>query len=327
MIKNYNRFILENNNKDISTTKDKDGFFIEKDVDIDPQIVLDNLKNKKMNIDFRMPKDSKPFSERFINDKMDYLYKMLQRKIESYKPYVEKHKKEYRISELPFNFFDAEYQNPISGEYGTFILISPNDITLARLERIGNDFKYKELDVPETLIHGNFYTFEINIPSGKMCFGGDIMYNVFVDNDSNDDIRYSNNYHRVEKDAITHINHYLDNGYFYVPDCFYPTMTKKDNQYIISRLNIDDYNGEFGDIIQHISIESDHSMIIIDNDLLNDKIKQNKEKYDKISKSDLKYFKYCLDVEPGKYKIDFNWRFGKIKEDDTLVYFIIEKIS
>jgi len=67
---------------------------------------------------------------------------------------------------------------------------------------------------------------------------------------------------------------------------------------------MDKYDIENGELISdQLNIDDDHTLVIIDNDLLNEKLKKYEGEYD-----DTKYFKYCIDVEPGKYKIDFNWK-------------------
>jgi hypothetical protein len=67
-------------------------------------------------------------------------------------------------------------------------------------------------------------------------------------------------------------------------------------------------------------------MVIIDGDMLDKKLEENKEEYDKLSSFDKKYLKYCLKVRPGKYEIKFNWRFGMEDEEGSLIYFIIKKV-
>jgi len=66
-------------------------------------------------------------------------------------------------------------------------------------------------------------------------------------------------------------------------------------------------------------IETDHTIVIIVHDLLYEKLKKYTNKYD-----DNNYFKFCFNVDPGKYKISYNWKY-KIN-DNILIYCKISKI-
>lgn len=239
--------------------------------------------------------------------------------------YYGKKKYKYEINELPFDL-DYHYNHPITGEYCSYVLVSIDKITLATLERDGKDYYYSEIPIPETLIEGDFYTFQLDVPSGKMCFCGDWVRDIFVEKEWDREIKHGN-YHSVESDAVKHLEHFLKQGYFFVPDAFYPTLSKKDDIYYLYRGNTEEYDENLGEVVvDRLNIDSDHTMVIIDGDMLDKKLEENKEEYDKLSSFDKKYLKYCLKVRPGKYEIKFNWRFGMEDEEGSLIYFIIKKV-
>jgi hypothetical protein len=176
----------------------------------------------------------------------------------------------------------------------------------------------------------NYYTFTLDIPSGKMCFCGDGPREVFVEPEWGN-MKYKNNYHYYEKDAIEHINYFLNKGYFYVPDCFYPTISKKGDEILVFR-DHEEKNWNMGKIIDRLMINSDHTMIIIDEDLYKKKLIEHKTELDKLSdydREELENEKYCLKVIPGTYEISFNWRFmldeGETDDSSPLIYFRIKK--
>lgn len=314
MIKKFNDFLNESNSKlesRLPVTK----------VDIDPQEIVERLRSGKIKIDFRLPDNAKQPTQSFIDSELDSIARTMEHRIE----YYGKKKYKYEINELPFDL-DYHYDHPINGVYCDYVLVSMDKITLATLESDGKDFYYSELPIPDTLIEGDFYTCELDVPSGKMCFCGDWVRDIFVEKEWTD-MKYGNHYHRVESDAIKHMEHFLKQGYFFVPDAFYPTLSKKDDTYYLYRGNGEAYDENLGKVISdRLQIDSDHTMVIIDGDVLDKKLKENKKEYDKLTSFDKKYLKYSLKVSPGKYQIQFNWRFGMEDEDGSLVYFIIKKI-
>ena len=303
MIKKFNDFLNESNasRKRIEIV----------DVDIDPQELIDKLRSGNIELDLRRPDDAQPLRKGFKQQ----LFDEMADKIEMYRKfYKEKGRGDYRITELPYSFESKEYRHPINNVFCYYLLTDMDHITLGTLENEKRDFWYEELDIPETIIKGDFYTFELDIPSGKMCFCGDWVRDIFVEQDWKETKgKVGGDYHYVEKDAVEHIQSFLSKGYFFVADSFYPAISKKDDTYYLYRQG--EYDDEsLGKTISRLEIDSDHTMVIIDGTLLNKKLRENKKEFDKLSSFDKKYLKYCLDVEPGKYEIQI----GASSEDVRL---------
>lgn len=250
------------------------------------------IENDEIEIDFRTPDT--------ISKNVKEWYK---------KAFIRNIRKD--IKHLPEHLHD--YEHPINGELCSFVLYEKDNgdlaITLATIESSHN-YDYKEIEIPEKIIEGNYISTELDISSGKLCFLGDNIRDLFPEDDwIIDDYKYSDNFRDVEKDALKHIDYFSKKGYFFTADSFYPTLSKKDDVFhLFETVNFyddDDIDeAENGKIIkENLNIDSDHTLVIIDNDLLNKKL----EKYDNYDEDD-PYFKYCIDVEPGKYKIDFNWK-------------------
>jgi len=262
--------------------------------DTDNRYDIDDIKKRISNgdikIDFRIPKNTDVRKE----------------VKEHYKKGIIRNLSAYSSKYLPTHLY--EYYHPINGEYAPFVLYEKDDgelaITLANLD---STHKYKEFEIPEKLIDGDYISTELDISSGKICFLGDNIRELFPEDDWKiDGYKTIDNFRDNEKDALKHIEYFSEKGYFFTADSFYPTLSKKDNEYhIFETVNMyDDDIVENGEIIEeNLRIDSDHTLVIIDNDLLSEKLEKYKGKYDESW-----YFKYCLDVEPGRYKIDFNWK-------------------
>jgi len=107
-------------------------------------------------------------------------------------------------------------------------------------------------------------------------------------------------------------------------DNFNLSLSKNKNEYTLYREGWDEEDNELklpNTIEDRIQIDSDHTLVIIDSKLLEEKLK----KYPDIDTDDT-YFKYCFKVEPGKYKMKFNWRYNKDDNDKVLKYMIMKKI-
>jgi hypothetical protein len=297
-MKKYDTFIIENS-KYLSDT----------DTKLNLNDVKNKIENGEIKIDFRMPNNNDIGKER---------EKWLRKSIVSGLT-------DYGIKYLPTHLLD--YEHPINGEYCSFVLYEKEDGTLAiTLANIDSTHKYKEIEIPEKLIDGDYISTELDISSGKICLLGDNVRNLFPEDDWGiDNYKSRDNFRDNEKDALKHIDYFSKKGYFFVAESFYLTISKKNNEYNLFSIEKydDDKEIENGDIIKEdLMIDSDHTLVIIDHDLLYDKLNKYEGKYDDNSR----YFKYCFNVEPGKYKLDYNWE-RKIDENtDILTYCKISKV-
>jgi len=279
IMKKYNKFIFENS----KYLKDTDNKY-------DLNDIKERISNGNIKIDFRMPKNSD--IRKGVKD--------------FYRDGIVRNLSTYNIKYLPAYLYD--YEHPINGEYTSFVLYEKENGELAiTLANIDSTHKYKEIEIPEKLIDGDYISTELDISSGTICFLGDNVRELFPEDDWEiDGYKHRDDSRDNEKDALKHIKYFSEKGYFFTADSFYPTLSKKDNEYhLFSIVNMyDDDIVENGEILEeNLRIESDHTLVIIDNDLLSEKLENYKGKYDESW-----YFKYCLDVEPGRYKIDFNWK-------------------
>jgi hypothetical protein len=274
----------------------------------DAEKLLDKMKNDQIEIDWKSPEDAPKKNQEWIKMMKDRFIHNFENRLKRYK------EKGYDIY-LPESLYD--YEHPITGEICSFVLTS-DKITLASLS---NKLEWEEIDTPESLIKGNYIDFELDFPSGKVCLLGDNIRDLIEEEWG--DFKYSNNYYGIEADALKHINYFLEKGYFFVADDFTPSLSKNGDEYTLYKYGYDDEKDEEiflpNTIEQSIHIDSDHTLVIIDSDLLDKKLKETNEDFDQEN-----YFKYCFDVKPGKYNVKFNWRYKK--EDGILKYIIMKKI-
>lgn len=296
-MKNYNNYLKETNN-----------YLTDVDSDINVPELIKKIENNEIDIDFKMPDND------LRKEVKEWYKKAITRSLFTY---IDRKR---NITFLPLQLTD--YDHPISGEYNTFLLCEVDGklkITLGELDDTG----WKEIETPQRIITGDFISTELDISSGKICFLGDNIRELFPEEDWNENnYKSSDSFRDNEKDAVKHIDYFSDKGYFFSADSYYITLSKKENEYHLYReKTYDDDEIENGEIIQeHLDIDSDHTLVVIDNDLLNDKLK----KYDEEDYDEERYFKYCIDVEPGKYRIEFNWK-RKIV-DNILTYCKIYKV-
>jgi len=163
--------------------------------------LLDKMKKDQIPIDWKDPDGRKK--------KVEWVKMMKDRFIYSFERRLTQSKKsDYNIF-LPEDLYD--YTHPISGERCSFVL-TPDKITLANLN---NKLEWIEIDTPKRLIDGNYIDFELDFPSGEVCLLGDNVRDTFPE-DEWGDFKYGNDYYGIEADALKHINHFLDKGYFFV---------------------------------------------------------------------------------------------------------------
>ena len=187
---------------------------------------------------------------------------------------------------------------------------------------------------PKTKTVNDFYSFDIDIPSGELVYTGYELWKKLNFSEEWRELYRSNiDFYESERGTITRMKHFLDSRKLFISQkgCT-GAIFKKDGKYTFTDYHetyyIFDEDFEEGDslpfndkqleiinncgeFIEDIDMNSDKALLILDSSDL---------------PKDAKYSDYkTLDVEPGRYRIDSNIYF--CDEDDDKRFLTIEKID